>query len=315
MTLSRYHPLLFLCLLFLLSSKCTTDDDVNIDDSSDDELTIDTVSTIFLDGQQFTMGIEGPAVDQNLNLFAVNHSSEGTIGQVTSAGVTSTFLTLPSGSIGNGIRFFDTEMYVADYAGHKVYKIQPDGQWEVYAENTNMNQPNDLTIAQTGQIFCSDPNWNTGNGGIWTISPDDQQLVQIQSNLGLTNGIELSPNDDYLYVSESNKARILRYSINWNTAPVSLEDGMIFHSFADGDVDGIRCDQDGNLYVARITAQEVAILSPEGDEFHTVKLIGQNPTNVAFGGTDGKTVYVTVKDTRNIEQFRTISPGRAMLMH
>ncbi len=206
-------------------------------------------------------------------------------------------------------------MYLADYAGHKVYKIQADGTWVVYAENADMNQPNDLAVAQNGQLFCSDPKWNTSTGSIWTVSPDDQELVEIKSGLGLTNGIEVSPGDVYLYVNESNKARVLRYTINWNTTPVSLENGMIFHSFADGDVDGMRCDQDGNLFVARITAQEIAVLSPEGEEIHTVRLIGQNPTNLAFGGTDGKMVYVTVKDTRNIEQFRTLVAGRAMLMN
>ena len=52
----------------------------------------------------FTSGIEGPAVDQNGNLYAVNFGEEGTIGIVNSDGP-ALFTRLPEGSIANGIRF------------------------------------------------------------------------------------------------------------------------------------------------------------------------------------------------------------------
>ena len=285
-----------------------------IDDDPVVSLTIDSVSTIHTDGQLFTEGIEGPAVDKENNLYAVNFEKEGTIGKITPNGKSSIFLTLPDSAIGNGIRFYDSKMYVADYNGHRIFEISEDGKSSVYSRNTNMNQPNDLAMAQNGQIFCSDPNFNEGTGSIWTVSRDDQKLIQIKSSLGTTNGIELSPDDKYLYVNESNTLQILRYEIDWSTSAVSLTNETVFHVFSDGGVDGMRCDQRGNLYIARITSQEVAVLSPDGEQIHSVKLIGRNPTNVAFGGVGGKTVYVTVKDTKNIEQFRTSVAGRSLLI-
>src|SRR6478672_190256 len=53
----------------------------------------------------FTSGAEGPAVDNDGNLFAVNYSKEGTIGKITPSGDNSIFVELPNGSVGNGIRF------------------------------------------------------------------------------------------------------------------------------------------------------------------------------------------------------------------
>ena len=53
----------------------------------------------------FTSGAEGPAVDKDGNLYAVNYSKEGTIGKITPAGDSSIFIELTNGSIGNGIRF------------------------------------------------------------------------------------------------------------------------------------------------------------------------------------------------------------------
>src|SRR5678816_3162623 len=72
----------------------------------------------------FTSGAEGPAVDNEGNLYAVNFSREGTIGKITPAGDTSLFLVLPGGSVGNGIRFNSKgEMLIADYMKHNVLKV------------------------------------------------------------------------------------------------------------------------------------------------------------------------------------------------
>jgi gluconolactonase len=285
-----------------------------IDDLPVAVLNVDPQSTIFIDGKQFTDGIEGPAVDQNNNLYAVNFGKQGTIGKIRPNGNSTLFLTLPDSATGNGIRFYDSKMYLADHKGNRIFEISDSGEWSVYSRNIDMNQPNDLAIAQNGHIFCSDPNFAERTGSIWSLSRNDQKLIQVKSGLGVTNGIELSPDDKYLYVNESNTLQVLRYEIDWSNTPISLSDKTVFHIFSDGGVDGMRCDQNGNLYIARITSQEVAVLSPQGEQIHTVKLIGKNPTNVAFGGEDGKTVYITVKDTRNIEQFRTSVAGRSLLI-
>ena len=73
----------------------------------------------------FTKGIEGPAVDKEGNLYAVNFEVEGTMRIVDMDGKASLFATLPEGSTGNGIRFDQAGyMYVADYTGHNVLQIK-----------------------------------------------------------------------------------------------------------------------------------------------------------------------------------------------
>ncbi|HEY8939261.1 MAG TPA: SMP-30/gluconolactonase/LRE family protein, partial [Cellvibrio sp.] len=68
------------------------------------------------------------------------------------------------------------------------------------------------------------------------------------------------------------------------------------------------------LYIARYAAGEVAVVSPQGTLLQRIKLKGQKPTNVAFGGDDGKTVYVTLQDRGAIETFRSELPGREWLL-
>nr|WP_233188604.1 hypothetical protein [Tenacibaculum sp. SG-28] len=78
----------------------------------------------FTEPGSFTQGIEGPAVDANGSIYAVNFKEEGTIGKVTPNGKSTTFVSLPDGSIGNGIRFGkNNTMFVADYTNHAILKI------------------------------------------------------------------------------------------------------------------------------------------------------------------------------------------------
>jgi len=84
--------------------------------------------------------------------------------------------------------------------------------------------------------------------------------------------------------------------------------------FPDFGMDGMRCDANGNLYIARYGKGVVAVVSAEGKLMREITLTGKKPTNVAFGGNDGKTVYVTLQDQGNIETFRSDTPGREWVM-
>ena len=54
----------------------------------------------------------------------------------------------------------------------------------------------------------------------------------------------------------------------------------------------------------------MAVVSPQGQLIREIKLKGSKPSNVAFGGPDGRTVYVTLQDRGTIETFRADHPGR-----
>lgn len=261
----------------------------------------------------FTQGIEGPAVDERGNLYAVNYRREGTIGVVRVQGnhksQSAKLLQLPEGSIGNGIRFnAEGEMFVADYAGHNVLKIDPASQRvEIYAHDARMHQPNDLAIAASGIIYASDPNWSGNSGQLWRIDLDGQATL-LEANMGTTNGIEISHDERLLYVNESVQRRIWVYDLD---ARGGISNKRLFHQYHDFGLDGMRCDSEGNLFVARYGAGRVDMLSPQGDVIREVKLVGKFPTNVAFGGVDGRSMYVTLQQRGAIETFRVPRAGRS----
>ena len=268
-------------------------------------------SRVFTEEGTFTAEVEGPAVDHNGNLYAVSFSQKGTIGRVTPDGVSSLFVNLPKGSTANGIRFSSREeMLVADYTGHKVLRITPKGKISVFAYEPTMNQPNDLAIMDNDILFASDPNWKEGTGQLWRITTDGKTEL-VEKNMGTTNGIEVSPDQTRLYVNESKQIRVWVYDLN---SKGEVSNKRLLHQFSDGGLDGMRSDIMGNLYITRWGSGKVVKMSPEGKILKTIPLIGQKPTNIAFGGKDGRTCFVTMADKGNIETFRVEHPGRSWKM-
>ncbi|MET7142431.1 SMP-30/gluconolactonase/LRE family protein [Xanthomonas sp. PPL139] len=260
----------------------------------------------------FTDKIEGPARGPDGALYVVNFAHDGSIGRVQrdadGRGQATLFVDLPEGSIGNGIRFDRRgRMYVADYGQHRILRIAlRSKRIEVYATLPGAFQPNDIAMAPDGTLYASDPDWKHDGGQLWRIDRDRSAHL-IETGMGTTNGIEVSPDGKRLYVNESVQRRIWVYD---RAADGSVSNKRLFASFADAGLDGMRCDVDGNLYVARYDAGKVIVLAPDGTLLHEVATKGRKPTNLAFGGADGRDVDVTLQDRGAIETFRSDRPGR-----
>lgn len=267
-------------------------------------------SAIVTPEKSFTSGVEGPAVDKWGNLYAVNFDHQGTIGKVTPDGTASLFVELPEGSIGNGIRFDSHgNMFIADYTRHNILKVDmKTKEISVFAHESQMSQPNDLAIDGKDRIYASDPDWKGRKGRIWRIDPDGRVKL-LDSLPGTTNGIEISPDEKILYVNIS--PDLWAYDLS-NDGEISNRRLII--KFSEPGMDGMRCDIKGNIYIARFGRGTVVKVSPDGKVLQEVKLTGQRPTNVAFGGKNGCQVFATLMDKGNIESFMTDVPGREWKM-
>ena len=273
------------------------------------------VSEDFVFVGEYTLGLEGPAVDKKGNLFFVNPYKNGSIGKVSVIeNIFEIFIdSLPNGSVANGIRF-DKQgiMYLADYTNHNILSINVQSkEATIFASDTSMNQPNDIAIASNGTIYASDPDWQNETGNIWRIDTNGE-IVLLAENMGTTNGIEVAPGDSILYVNESVQRKIWRYDLS---AKGIISNKTMLFEFTDHGLDGMRCDDKGNLYVARYGKGVIAVIAPSGNLLREIELKGQKPTNIAFGGKDGKTCFITCQDRRYIERFKVEHPGRSFIMN
>jgi gluconolactonase len=107
--------------------------------------------------------------------------------------------------------------------------------------------------------------------------------------MGRPNGVTLSPDHTLLYLSliDGDQDQILVYDV--------AEDGSTSNGrqFLATGSDGMAMDCAGNLY---ITNQGVHVYSPEGILLGSLE-VGTRPSNVAFGGADQQTLFITGETT------------------
>jgi len=207
-------------------------------------------------------------------------------------------------------------MFIADYKKHNIFVAEPGGTALVtYFHSDEFSQPNDMTIADDGTIYASDPHWKRRDGRVWRISRAADGTVSGETMtspraMTTTNGIDLSPDGKTLYVGESETREIWAYRIEG----AALVAPRLVKKFDGQDIDGIRTDVDGRLFVARMLKGTVVILEASGRQEREIALTAAEPSNLAFGGTDGRTVYVTQRKGGYIEAFLADRPGREFCM-
>jgi signal peptidase len=132
--------------------------------------------------------------------------------------------------------------------------------------------------------------------------------------MSATNGIDLSPDEKTLYVGEADTNIVWAYRLDG----AKLTDRTKVVAF-DGkpktfDLDGLRTDVDGRIYLTQNGAGLVVVLKPDGTVVQRVKTQRKSPSNLTFGGPDGRTVFVTQADRGFVETFRVDRPGREPCM-
>lgn len=162
-------------------------------------------------------------------------------------------------------------------------------------QGRRLNSPNDLTIAGDGTIFFTDPNWQAPSPdpqpveGVYRVSPGGV-ITLLDGSISKPNGIALSNDEKWLYVGHPDG--MVRYAV---TAGLTVTmPGTVFGSGLAG-VDGLAMDCAGNIYVTQFSAGVVTVLNPDGIAIGSID-VAPNLTNAAFGGPEGKTLFLTAGD-------------------
>ena len=155
------------------------------------------------------------------------------------------------------------------------------------------NSPNDAAIRADGTIYFTDPDYQADGRtsgqnmtGIYRISPAGV-VTLVDGTRNEPNGIALSLDQNWLYVG-GNDNLIQRYPV---AADGSTGPAQAFIN-AGTNVDGMTVDCAGNLYASLYSLNKVGVWSSTGTSLGEIA-VSENVTNVAFGGSDHKTLYIT----------------------
>ncbi|KAI8844159.1 hypothetical protein BC829DRAFT_286967 [Chytridium lagenaria] len=278
-------------------------------------------------GPGFSGNIEAAGIDSRGFIYGVDYADPSTtssgvttIGKINpNDGSTSLFSNLASANyrgtmLVNGIRFTPSgDAFVADPGNRVVLRIPngsaPNAVPQIVCDFEHIRVagagiPNDLVVAKDGTIYVSGANFASNTGGIYRCNPNTGVVSKLYEGRR-TNGIDLDVNQRYLYFTDAGdrEESISRIAISGNGSPELVFTFPLTMLPPEADLDGIRFDVDGNLYVTLNGAGRVAILDTtsvpvSADKVQYVGLEGKmsNPTNLEIGVRDGRpAVYVLGK--------------------
>lgn len=174
----------------------------------------------------------------------------------------------------------------------KIVRLEKNGKQTVLAsayEGKPIN-PNDLAYKSDGTLYFSSPRRFDSPGDVPSLFMLKKGSVMRVALVDHPGGIAFTPDETSAYVIDSPK--IMKFAIARDGA---LLDGRLFFDMSDqkpltNSPDGIKVDTKGNVYVTGPGG--IWIISPQGRHIGTI-LEPNRPANLAFGGQDGRTLFIT----------------------
>lgn len=206
------------------------------------------------------------------------------------------------------------------HAARNVVRWDADGKAKVLAdrfENMRFNSPNDISVRSDGTLWFTDPPWGLREEpdlpGHWVfkLDPATGVVEVVLRDLAMPNGINFSPDETRLYVADTGGNR-RHPDPAFHQTPAGIH---CFEMTADGTLgkklftiphgsDGMALDVDGNLYTT--DRDLVLVYDADGNKLDELRF-PENPANVAFGGDDFRTLFVTARTS--LYSIRTQKPG------
>ena len=206
----------------------------------------------------------------------------------------------------------------ANYTGGRIERVDlKTGAVETLNEACNgerLKGPNDLVFDQTGGFWFTDHGKTSprtrDRTGVFYAAADGSRIEEVIFPMEAPNGIGLSPDEKTLYVAETPTGRLWAYAIaSPGALDVDVPRRMLaqrpdFHMF-----DSLAVDASGNVCVATLITGGITSHSPDGSAVEFFAMPDVLTTNIAFGGEDLQTAYITLSSTGKLIKATWPTPG------
>ena len=229
---------------------------------------------------------------------------------------------------GNGMTLdANGRLLVCEHSTSSVVRMDPDGAGggrEVLASHfagKELNSPNDIVVHSSGAVCFTDPTYGRMPGfgvereqdldfqGVYRIAPGGGDLTLLVDDFVQPNGLCFSPDESLLYINDTDRAHIRVFEV---AEEGTISNGRVFADgigtgdLASGElVDGMKCDERGNVWVTG--PQGVWVFAPSGEHLGVIQ-IPENVGNLHWGGHDWSWLFVAA--STSVYRVKTKVGGR-----
>ncbi len=164
--------------------------------------------------------------------------------------------------------------------------------------------PNDIVFDTHGGFYFTDLGKGRARdmdlGGVYYARADGSSIVELAYPLLTPNGIGLSPDGRVVYVAETRTARVWAFDLESpgvakkHPAPAPHGGRIIAGLGGFQMFDSLKVDAAGNICVATLVTGAITVIAPDGRVLRQHMTGDPMTTNIAFGGADQKTAYLTL---------------------
>jgi gluconolactonase len=179
--------------------------------------------------------------------------------------------------------------------------------------------PNDLVFDATGHFWFTDHGKlrrrERDRGGVYYAAPDGSMVREVIYPLDAPNGLGLSPDGTRLYVAETYTGRVFAWDLEApgriaGTNPLGPQGGTLVVGLPGFQLfDSLAVEAGGNVVVATLAAGALTVVAPDGAVVEQVPTGDPITTNVAFGGPERRTAFVTLSGTGQLVAMDWPRPG------
>lgn len=263
-----------------------------------------TSSPVIRAGHARDCFLEGPSFDRAGNLYCVD-IPYGRVFRVSADGefeVACEYDGTP-----NGLKIHkDGRIFIADNK-HGIMLLDPaSGSIRPFLESGHHERfrgPNDLIFAGNGDIYFTDQG-HTGlqnpAGCLYRLRAGGQ-LDRLLDTVPSPNGLVLDAAEQTLYLAVTRANNIWRVPLNLLDNGGVSRVGVFIQMSGGTGPDGMAMAADGSIAVAHVGMGTVWLFSKQGEPIARIRsCAGLLTTNVAFGGPEGRTLYITESETGHI---------------